>query len=170
MLMVLMLSACAPAQRMEDAGAVVDAGEHMEADASVMETTRERPTSLETSCWKFEAWCDPRNEGCGALQCSLSQGIARPTFSCHAAGLAGLGTACESAGCAQGLHCRDARCERLCCESSACPALGEACVPIDEGWGTLGTCRLPPPCAPAGGACVRASQCCSGDCDVDHCH
>ncbi|MBL8952798.1 MAG: hypothetical protein JNK82_18600 [Myxococcaceae bacterium] len=130
---------------------------------------RERPVSFAASCWKYEAWCDPTNDGCGVEQCSISRGVARPTFDCHTAGALAVGASCDVSQCGAGLQCRDGRCERLCCDVLTCTGAGEACVAIDEGWGTLGTCRPPAPCIRTGGACVRSSQCCSNDCHVDHC-
>ncbi|MDC3958798.1 hypothetical protein [Polyangium jinanense] len=131
--------------------------------------------SITPACFTGTATCNPlTNAGCmGAGEaCDFGEKQGKPGFSCYPPpNEAKEGEACNNASgpfCAPTLHCYGT-CKKFCCASAEC-AQGETCEPFDAALGTLGFCRDPSACSPAGGPCQKPEDCCSMDCHVDHCH
>ena len=135
---------------------------------------------LPVSCWLPPgSTCNPaNNDGCAADEaCDLAVDPAgRPIITCFPPpATAALGTACNNQTgpfCQGGLRCMDRVCMDTCCTDRECTVEGERCVPLEPQLGTLGVCRTDdgPDCALPGEPCSQASDCCSFDCHVDHCH
>ncbi|MEL6181110.1 MAG: hypothetical protein AAFS10_19295 [Myxococcota bacterium] len=139
--------------------------------------------ALPLACWVPPgSLCDPRDgEGCDLAAgdtCDLAE---------NAAGSLGIGclpgpntqavdAACDPAAgpfCAPGMHCHDRTCKHFCCSDSECDA-GTRCEPFSANVGSLGVCTsgstTTPMCGSAGASCQIASDCCSNDCHIGHCH
>lgn len=127
---------------------------------------------LPASCWKGLKSCNPlTNEGCDGAAgwaCDLStegpQCFEPPNSQ-------KLGESCNNSNgpfCEGGGHCDKSVCAAFCCSSEDC-AEGDECEAIGSE-GSLGVCRKPGACKPAGGSCSKPAGCCSGDCHVGHCH
>jgi hypothetical protein len=162
----------------DDAGAArPDAGPPARTDAG---PPLPRYAGLPVSCWlPPNSLCNPaNNEGCPDDEaCDLgTEPGGRHIIACFPPPAAQqLGEACDNeAGpfCRGGLRCMDGECMDTCCGDDECTVAGERCVPLAPDLGTLGVCRdsAAPMCQPPGGSCRSASDCCSRDCHIDHCH
>jgi len=127
---------------------------------------------LAASCWGGLKSCNPlTNAGCDGAEgwaCDLSDG----GFQCfEPPNTQKQGESCNNGSgpfCEGGAHCDGSSCAVFCCSGEDCAA-GEACEPFGPE-GSIGVCRKPGACKPAGGSCSKPEDCCSGDCHGDHCH
>lgn len=131
--------------------------------------------AIQPACFSGLATCNPlTNAGCtGAGEaCDYGTKSGKTGFYCYPPpNDVAEGQPCNAGHgpyCAATLHCFGV-CKKFCCADTEC-AQGESCVAFDSMQGTLGFCRDPNACSPAGGPCKEASDCCSMDCHDDHCH
>lgn len=145
----------------------------------------ELPRALPISCWLAPgSLCDPRKgEVCNLAAGETCDLATMPEGNLNIMCLPGpntqgLNESCNpSSGpyCAVGLHCVDPGvCKKFCCDNTDC-GTKVSCKPITAAAGTLGVCNdgvsaPKPACAPPGGFCQTASDCCSSNCHAGHCH
>lgn len=162
---------------MPDAGARRDAGAPIRRDAG---PPLPRFSRLPASCWlPPNTLCNPaNNDGCEADEaCDLAlEPDGRPIIACFPPPVEQeLGDRCNNERgpfCRGGLRCSDGMCMDTCCDDSECTLEGERCIPMNPDLGSLGVCRefTPMACQPPGGPCGGATDCCSNDCHLGHCH
>ena len=153
-------------------------GETGDQDAVMM-----MPRPVPAFCWRPTGpVCDPRDaSGCDTdlgETCDIAQTIdGSPNLTC----LSGMNTQtldapCHPADgpfCESGLHCAPPGvCKRFCCDDAECDD-GLKCIAFMPAAGSLGVCSDATPmnmCGSPGASCQSASDCCSRQCHVGHCH
>ncbi|MGF1465103.1 MAG: hypothetical protein ACFCGT_03130 [Sandaracinaceae bacterium] len=154
-----------------------DAGAPVERDSG---PPLPRFEGLPIDCWlPRNSFCNPaNNDGCRDDEaCDLTvDPDGQPLIMCFPPpATEALGDTCDNQRgpfCAGGLRCMERRCMDTCCADAECTVAGERCVPLDPRYGALGVCRVDdaPDCGRPGDPCRQASDCCSRDCHIDHCH